>query len=95
MKATIDGKRYDTNKCEVLGTHDHHNYSGNYSGTTRLLRASDGTLLLWTDTNGQDCHLCDDLRLFNEDETWSIDDFDLNDEQEARCMELGLIKVVD
>lgn len=95
MKATIDGKRYDSDKCEVLGSHDHHNYSNNYSGTTYLVRASDGTLLLWTRTNGQDCHLCDDLRLFDGDENWSIDDFYLNDKQEARCTELGLIKVVD
>lgn len=95
MKATINGRRYDTNKCEVLGDHDHHNYSGNYSGTTRLVRASDGALLLWTDANGQDGYLCDDLRLFNEDETWSINDFDMTDEQEARCAELGLIMIIN
>ena len=95
MKETINGKRYDTSKCEVLGEHDHYNYSNTYSGTTFLLRASDGEILVWTDANGQDCHLQDDLRLFSDDENWSIDDFDMDEDQEKRCAELGLIEVVE
>ena len=98
MKNTIDGKRYNTDRCEILGEHDHHNYSGNYSGTTYLLRAKDGTLLLWTDSNGQDLYLRDDLRPFGDDDysawDWSIDDFDMTEEQEERCVELGLIEEV-
>lgn len=94
MKATLNGKRYDTDRCEVLGEHDHHSSSGNYSGTTRLLRAANGTLLLWTDSNGQDCWLRDDLRLFEDDENWDIDSFNMDGDQEKRCAELGLIEIV-
>lgn len=94
MKATIDGKRYDTDRCEVLGEHDHHSLQGNYSGTTRLLRASNGELLLWTDSNGQDLYLRDRLWKFGGDENWAIDDFEMDEEQEKRAEELGLIEVV-
>lgn len=94
MKATIDGKRYDTDRCEILGEHDHHSHSGNYSGTTRLVRAKDGRLLLWTDSNGQDLYLRDCLRPFDTDESWSVDDFDMDDDQEKRCAELGLLEIV-
>ena len=94
MKKTIEGKRYDTTRCEILGEHDHRSCSGNYSGTTRLIRANDGRLLLWTESNGQDLYLTDDLRPFETDEFWSIDDFDMDDEQEKRCVELGLLEIV-
>jgi len=93
MKTTINGKRYDTDKCEVLGERDHRSGSGNYSGTSYLLRAGDGTYLAWTDTNGQDLYLCDSL-----DRPASLSDFidslDLYEEQEARLEELGLLEVV-
>lgn len=94
MKATINGKRYNTDKCEVLGEHDHYNHSNNYSGTTRLLRAADGELLVWTDANGQDLYLSDALYAFPGDSDWTINDFDMDDEQEERCAELGLITIV-
>lgn len=93
MKATLNGKRYDTSRCEKLGKKDHYNHSNTYSGTSHLLRADDGELLVWTEANGQDLYLHDDLCLFQESD-WSIDDFELDDEQEKRCEELGLIKVV-
>lgn len=93
MKATLNGKRYDTSRCEELGKKAHYNYANNYCGTSRLMRADDGEFLVWTNTNGQDLHLQDDLCLF-EESNYSIDDFDLDDEQEKRCAELGLIKIV-
>lgn len=94
MKATVKGKRYDTSKCEVLGLIDHYNHSNTYSGTTRLLRASDGQLLVWCDANGQDLHLSDYVDDWG-DSNLSIDDFTMDDEQEQRCAELGLIEIVD
>lgn len=94
MKKTIDGKRYDTNRCEILGRHDHHSHSGNYSGTTSLVMAPNGKLLIWTDSNGQDCYLRDDLYAFDSAENWTIDDFDMDEMQEKRCAELGLIEIV-
>jgi len=93
MKTTINNKRYDTAKCETLGEHDHYN-NGNYSGTTYLERASDGQLLVHTKSNGQDCYLKDDLRAFDSHFDDSVDDYDLTDEQEARCAELGLIDII-
>lgn len=90
MKATINGKRYDTSRCEVLGERDHYNYSNTYSGTTRLLRANDGALLEHTNSNGQDCYLTDSLIEFE----GNIDAFKMDDAQEQRCAELGLIVLV-
>ena len=94
MKITINHKRYDTNRCEELGSIRHYNHSNTYSGTTSLMRASDGQLIVWTDSNGQDCWLTDNIVAFEDCEDMSIDDFDMTDEQEARCEELGLITVV-
>lgn len=90
MKATINGKRYDTNSCEELGSFDHYNYSNTYSGTTHLLRAKDGVLLEHTNSNGQDLYLSDSLVIFDGD----VDRYNLTDEQEKRCAELGIIELV-
>ena len=93
MKTTINGKRYNTEKCVILATHDHHSYSNNYAGTTSLLRASDGAFLTHTSANGQDCHVqnsfgaCDDATGF-------LDNAEMDNEQEERCVELGLIVIV-
>lgn len=94
MKATINGRRYNTDKCEVLCTTEHHTASGNYSGSTKLLHASDGTYLVWRDSNGEDCHMGSFLCRWDRS-TWPIDDFDMTDEQEVRCAELGLIMVIN
>lgn len=94
MKATINGRRYNTDKCEVLGTMEHYTVSGNYSGSTTLLRASDGTYIVWRDSNGEDCHVGSFMRRWDR-VAWPIDDFDMTDEQEARCAELGLIMVIN
>jgi hypothetical protein len=94
MKATINGKRYNTEKCRTLASRDHHN-NGNYSGTSSLIEASDGTLLVHTDSNGQDCWLQDSLCLFGTEwATETMDDFaDITDEE--RLVELGLIVIVE
>lgn len=92
MKVTIDGKRYDTSKCEVLGEIKH----GDNLGITRLIRASDGKLLCWSDLNSKGWETFPRSYVSE----WSrclykIDDFTLTDEQEARCASLGLIKIVE
>ena len=92
MKATINSKRYNTANCETLGEIDHYN-NGNYSGTTYLLRANDGQLLVHTDSNGQDLHIQSNLESW-EDSMMEIDAFKLDDDQEKRCVELGLIEIV-
>lgn len=93
MKATINGKRYDTNKCYTLAEHDHYN-NGNYSGTTSLIEASNGYLLVHTEGNGQSCWICDSLFPWNSvDHDWIIDDFDRIKDEE-RMVELGLIELV-
>lgn len=94
MKTTIKGKRYDSEKCETLASYDHRSHSNNYSGTSKLKRASDGTFLVMTDANGQDCYLqdsfhpCEDVQEF-------LENCDLTDRQEARLVELGLLTVVE
>ncbi len=92
MKATINGKRYNTANCETLGEVDHYN-NGNFSGTTYLLRDDNGQLLVHTDSNGQDIYIRDNLEAW-EDSAMEIDDFRLDDDQEKRCSELGLIEIV-
>jgi len=94
MQATINGKIYNTDKCHTLASYDHHN-NGNYSGTTSLIEASNGTLLVYTDSNGQDCWLRDCLFAWkSQDHDLTIDDFkNIRDQQ--RLVELKLIEVVE
>jgi len=93
MKTTIDGNRYDTDNCEVLGSRDCYNSNNNYSGSVDLLIAKNGTYLVYGNSNGQDCYFNDFLYLFS-DSDYSIDDFDLDEDQEKKCAELGLIKII-
>lgn len=90
MKVTIGGKRYDSDKCEILGNIDHYSYSNNYCGNTKLLRAANGTLLDLTQSNGQDLYMRDSFGIL----CMEIDDFEMNEEQEKRCAELGLIELI-
>jgi hypothetical protein len=92
MKTTINGNRYNSENCEVLGEINHYN-NGNYAGICNLLRASDGTLLVERISNGQDCYFTDSFGTLHES-GMTIDDFDLDDEQEKRLAELGLIKII-
>jgi hypothetical protein len=94
MKATINGKRYDSEKCEKLAERDHRSHSNNYSGTTYLLRASDGKFLLHTSANGQDWHVQNDLRECDDPGEF-LNSADINDDQESRLVELGLLKIID
>ena len=89
MKTIANGKRYNSEKCEVLASRDHRSHSNNYSGITHIVRASDGQLLLHTKSNGQDCWLQD--AFYVPDEPINFDGYDQTDEQTARCVELGLI----
>ena len=94
MNATINGKRYNTEACEVLGSRDAYN-NGNYSGCTSLLRANNGALLLHIYSNGQDIWRNDSLSAWPGDSGIAIDDFKMSEEQERRCAELGLIEIID
>ena len=98
MKTTINGKRYNSEKCETLAKLDHYSYgSNNYSGSSALMRAPDGTLLIQTDGNGQDCWTIDNFRhisdLYNSPSEF-ISLCDLDDDEEARLVELGLIEII-
>jgi len=94
MKTTENGKRYNTDTCEDLGGYDHRN-NGSYSGTTHLLRAKDGAFLAWTNTNGQDCYLWDDLHVIANGELEQlVDSIHPDEDKEARLVELGLIELV-
>jgi hypothetical protein len=94
MKKTINGKRYDTNTCETLGEISRYN-NGNYAGCINLLRANNGVLLIHGDSNGQDLYFHDFVSLFDDSEhDFSIDDFEMDEYQEERCVELGLIEKV-
>lgn len=94
MKVTIGNKRYNSEKCEVIGTRDHYSHSNNFSGSTSLLRAADGQLLLFTQSNGQDFNSRDSFSAFDPDYGLKISDFEMNDVQEARAAELKLIEII-
>jgi hypothetical protein len=94
MKTIYNGKRYDSDKCEVLAERDHYTInSNNYSGTTYIMRASDGQLLIHTDANGQDCWTTD--AFWVPDEHIDFTGYKMTDAQCKRCAELGLIVDVD
>lgn len=99
MRATINGKRYDTDRCEILGEKACRDCSNNYCGTSYLLRASDGTLLVHQASNGQSCHFNNGVYLFDNEccgmSGNEIDAYDLTPEQEKRCEELGILTIVD
>lgn len=99
MRATLNGTRYNTNDCRELASFDHYSSSNNYAGTTRLMEAGDGNLLVWTDSNGQDLYLSDSLSLWDdwkaEREYGNAEAIDLFDdiEDEERLVALGLITI--
>lgn len=94
MKTTYNGKRYNSDNCETLAECDYYTVnSNNYSGTTYIVRASDGQLLIHTDSNGQDCWTRDEF--FALDCPVDFAGYKMSETQEARCAELGLIEIVD
>ena len=92
MKTTIDGKRYDSERCERLASYDYYN-NGNYSGTSSLILAKDGIYLSVTESNGQDLYM-EDSMLECEDPVGWLEGVDLTEEQEKRLVELNLITIV-
>jgi len=92
MKATINGNRYNSESCEKLAERYHYSH-GNCSGMTVLLRAKNGEYLEHTDTNGEDLYLRDLLEI-SEDIQEFLNFAAISDEQEARLVELGLLKIV-
>ena len=93
MKATINGKRYDSDKCEELAYFNHF-HNGNYAGSTKLMRSSNADLLVHCDPNGQDIFLKSSLTLFA-DSQLTIDDFNcMDDEQEEYLEDQGLLTIV-
>jgi len=98
MKITSNGKRYDTEKCRKIASQDLHSYSNNYAGCVKLLIASDGTFILETDSNGQDCHIQDDVSVLGKDEAvaWLEEsNADMDDDEEKLAIEVGLIEIVE
>ena len=93
MKTTHNGKRYNSEKCEVIAERDHYN-NGNYAGTTQILRASDGAYLIYCDANGQDMYYSDQLYVIPAAEI-DLAGYGLTTEQEQRCVALGLIEIID
>jgi hypothetical protein len=62
---------------------------------TRLKVAKNGTMILHTSANGQDLHLSTNARVVDKSEAReALAWMDMDDEQEARAVELGLIEIV-
>jgi len=90
MKITVNAKRYDTNKMELIAETDV-NHNGLYAGSNSLYRASDGIMFEATTSNGQDCYRSNEIWLAEAD---AINNYDMTPEQEQRATELGLITMV-
>lgn len=90
MKVTVNGKIYDTDKCEALGSYSHRNYKNDCCGVTYLLRDNDGLLLEYTCINGKDLFVSSRVVVYLGD----IREFNFDTELAARCAELGLLKIV-
>ena len=96
MKITNAGKRYDTEKCVALCERDHRSSSGNYSGSTFLLLASNGAYILPTSANGQDCYLSSGARVVDLAAAREFaNGADMSDEQQAAAIKCGLIEMVE
>jgi hypothetical protein len=97
MKINHNGKRYDTEKCQELGSYDLRSYSNNYAGTRHLLLASDGTLIIHQTSNGQDCHITsEDYVISRTDAIQELNGMseNMDDEQTAAAVKAGLIEEV-
>ena len=92
MRITINGKRYNSERCETLAKYHYYN-NGNYSGTNYLLLAKDGTFLTMIKSNGQDLYM-EDSMLECEDPVGWLEGVDLTEEEEKRLVELNLITIV-
>src|SRR4030065_751010 len=79
MLKIIDGKRYNSDTGKSIAEIRHYN-NGNYSGTTTLMVSPNGNLYKWTDSNGQDCYLSDDIWTGDID----IDGYEIIDEELAK-----------
>lgn len=92
MKKTIDGKQYDSDKCEPLCKFER-TRGGICAGTAYLLRSSCGEYLILTIANGQSIHVVDDLIHLDdiyESPQEFIKNCDLSDKEKERLVELGL-----
>lgn len=94
MKITYNARRYDSEKMEILCERDFYNNS-NYAGTGYVVRASDGQLFLLSTSNKLDGFRKDGIIPYSDDIRLDIDLYDMTEEQEKRCAELGLIEIVD
>ena len=96
MKITNAGKRYDSDKCVALCERYHRSSSGNDSGTTCLLLASNGAYILATSANGQDCYLSSGARVVDLAEAREFaDGTNMTEEQQADAIKCGLIEMVE
>ena len=98
MKITHEGKRYNSEKCRDIANIDLYSYSNNYAGTITLMIASDGIFILHTYSNGQDCHIDDDIYVLSKDDaqTWLQDtNVSMDEDEEKIAVECGLIEVIE
>ena len=90
-KQIVGKKLYDVSKCEILAYQDAYQ-NGAYAGTTYLLSAKDGKLLLYTTSNGQDFNRSTNLCEFH-DYDYPIENFQTYFNAE-KLAELGLLEIV-
>ena len=94
-KFNHNGKRYDTEKCKVIGEFDLFSHSNNYAGTRHLLVASDGQFIIHQTANGQDCYITSfDSVVSRGEAIETLNNIQLDDEQTKLAVECGLIEVV-
>lgn len=89
MRVIYNNKLYDSKLCEKLAELDHYN-NGNYAGTSYIVRANDGQILILNEANGQDLYFSNSFYAVEED--IDFDGYYMDEEQIKRCVELKLIE---
>ena len=89
MKKILEGKLYDSDKCEVIASRDIYK-NGNYAGFDRLLLAKNGNYLIFTKSNGI-AFFDSDLRFWTNCD-YPIDYFNEYSEEQLRRIQ-GKLKI--
>ncbi len=67
MQKIINGKLYNTDTAKTLVSTSCYS-NGNYAGSDTLMAAPGGKLMVYCDSNGQDCYRQDTLQAITKDQ---------------------------
>lgn len=95
MKVNYLGKRYDTEKLKIIAEQDVRNYSNNCVGGEFIGVASDGTLIQFSTSNGDDVFRSEGAEVMSAAEVRHLlsgTDWEVNEEVAANAGILEIVK---